>query len=231
MSWKRLTVALAGLALALPAPALAKGEFDPSDEFELHDWIPIHIGGLDLSINKAVAYLWLGALLTILLGVVLMRVRARPRPRPPPDARRDDLRHRADAGRGAGPAVEGDRALVPVRRLADAVHLGRQHDRLHPAAALGRDVPHRRRRASGLRHLRRDRVALGHARPRADDLRLHARRGHPLERLRPLLQELDPGRAAGRADPDRAARDPRPVHAPDQPLASGSSPTCSPATC
>jgi F-type H+-transporting ATPase subunit a len=80
MSWRRLTVALAGLALALPAPAFAKGEFNPSEEFELHDWIPIHVGGLDLSVNKAVAYLWLGALLTILLGVVLMRVRLVPGP-------------------------------------------------------------------------------------------------------------------------------------------------------
>ena len=72
---KRLSLALAGLALALPAPAAAKGEFHPEEEFELHPWIPIHIGPLDLSINKAVAYLLLGALVTMLLGIFLMRFR------------------------------------------------------------------------------------------------------------------------------------------------------------
>jgi F-type H+-transporting ATPase subunit a len=51
----------------------AEEDFDPSQEWELHDWIPIHIGPLDLSINKAVAYLILGTVCTIALGVFLMR--------------------------------------------------------------------------------------------------------------------------------------------------------------
>jgi F-type H+-transporting ATPase subunit a len=68
-------VSLLALALALPPAALAKGEFHPEEEFDQHPWIPIHIGGLDLSVTKAVAYLWLGALLTIALGLVLMGVR------------------------------------------------------------------------------------------------------------------------------------------------------------
>ena len=72
---RRLTFALAALALALPAPAFAKGTFHPETEFELHPWVSIHLGPLDLSINKAVAYLWLGTLLSILLGIVFMRVR------------------------------------------------------------------------------------------------------------------------------------------------------------
>jgi len=38
------------------------------------------LGPIDLSINKAVAYLWLGTLMTILLGIVLMRVRLRVNP-------------------------------------------------------------------------------------------------------------------------------------------------------
>ena len=63
------------VVLALPAAAQAKGEFHPEDEFELNDWIPIHIGPLNLSINKAVVYLLLGALCTCLLGITLMRVR------------------------------------------------------------------------------------------------------------------------------------------------------------
>jgi F-type H+-transporting ATPase subunit a len=61
------------LALALPAPALARGEFDPTTEFEQHEWISIHLGPLNMSITKAVVYLFLGTLLTILLGLVLMR--------------------------------------------------------------------------------------------------------------------------------------------------------------
>jgi F-type H+-transporting ATPase subunit a len=70
---KRLVVAFVGLALVLPADALAKGEFDPSEEFQQHEWIPIHLGPLDLSVTKAVVYLWLGAALSILIGILLMR--------------------------------------------------------------------------------------------------------------------------------------------------------------
>jgi F-type H+-transporting ATPase subunit a len=61
--------------LALPAPAFARGHFDPTTEFEQHEWVSIHLGGLNLSITKAVVYLMIGAGLTILLGIVLMRTR------------------------------------------------------------------------------------------------------------------------------------------------------------
>ncbi len=63
---------------ALGAPAAASAAplgFDPSTEFALKDWVPIHLGGLDLSINKAVVYLLVGSALTCLLGVGLMRFR------------------------------------------------------------------------------------------------------------------------------------------------------------
>jgi F-type H+-transporting ATPase subunit a len=70
---RRLLATLTLLALALPGDALAKGVFHPEDEFEQHPWVSIHIGPLDLSITKAVAYLLLGTLLTILLGLWLMR--------------------------------------------------------------------------------------------------------------------------------------------------------------
>ena len=73
MKARFLTVAV--LALALPQAAFARGEFDPSKEFEQHTWLSIHIGGLDLSITKAVVYLFIGAGLTMLLGLSLMRVR------------------------------------------------------------------------------------------------------------------------------------------------------------
>lgn len=72
---RRLLVSLTLLALALPAPAFARGEFDPTTEFEQHDWIPIHLGPLNLSVTKAVVYLMIGTALTILLGIVLMRAR------------------------------------------------------------------------------------------------------------------------------------------------------------
>ena len=61
--------------LSVPAPAFARGTFDPTTEFEQHDWIPIHLGPLNLSITKAVAYLLIGTALTILLGLFLMRSR------------------------------------------------------------------------------------------------------------------------------------------------------------
>ena len=61
------------LALALPQAAFAKGAFDPAEEWELHEWIPIHIGPLDLSINKAVVYLLVGAAVTCILGIWIMR--------------------------------------------------------------------------------------------------------------------------------------------------------------
>jgi F-type H+-transporting ATPase subunit a len=73
----RLVVALTGLALALATPtaAFAKGDFDPSDEFQLKSWVSIHLGPLDMSINKAVVYLLIGAFLTCVLGIMLMRFR------------------------------------------------------------------------------------------------------------------------------------------------------------
>jgi F-type H+-transporting ATPase subunit a len=53
--------------------AAAETEFQPQDEFELHPWISLELGPIDLSVNKAVAYLWLGGALTILLGIWVMR--------------------------------------------------------------------------------------------------------------------------------------------------------------
>jgi F-type H+-transporting ATPase subunit a len=63
------------LALLVPQVALARGKFDPTTEFEQHEWIPIHLGPLNLSITKAVAYLMLGTVLTIALGLFSMRVK------------------------------------------------------------------------------------------------------------------------------------------------------------
>jgi F-type H+-transporting ATPase subunit a len=78
---KRALIVLFCLALILPSAALAqatqeedKGAFI-AEEWELHEWIPIHIGPLDMSINKAVAYLLLGALCSCLIGILFMRIK------------------------------------------------------------------------------------------------------------------------------------------------------------
>jgi F-type H+-transporting ATPase subunit a len=49
--------------------------FNPANEFELKQWVGIHLGPLDMSINKAVVYLAISAALTILLGIFTMRSR------------------------------------------------------------------------------------------------------------------------------------------------------------
>jgi F-type H+-transporting ATPase subunit a len=77
----RLVTLATFLFVSLPAVALAadsgngEEEFDPSHEWELREWIPIHVGPLDLSINKAVAYLLLGTVVSCALGILLMRVK------------------------------------------------------------------------------------------------------------------------------------------------------------
>jgi F-type H+-transporting ATPase subunit a len=48
-------------------------EFKPQDEFKLHDWIPLHIGGINLSINRFVLYLLLASALTIFVMVYIAR--------------------------------------------------------------------------------------------------------------------------------------------------------------
>jgi F-type H+-transporting ATPase subunit a len=70
------------LALTLPSLALAQSEpedetkFDPSHEWELQTWGPeLKIGPIDMSMNKAVAYLLLGTIVSIVIGIVFMRVR------------------------------------------------------------------------------------------------------------------------------------------------------------
>jgi F-type H+-transporting ATPase subunit a len=49
--------------------------FNPANEFELKQWVGIHIGPLDMSINKAVVYLAISAALTIFVGIFTMRSR------------------------------------------------------------------------------------------------------------------------------------------------------------
>lgn len=70
------------LLLANPAGALAlevNEHFRPQNEFKLDPWISIEIGGLDLSINKAVLYVIIASALTCGTMVwVARRMQARP---------------------------------------------------------------------------------------------------------------------------------------------------------
>jgi F-type H+-transporting ATPase subunit a len=71
----RILLFFAALALLAPQAAFARGNFDPTTEFEQHEWIPIHLGPLNLSITKAVVYLMLGTLCTIAIGIFTMKSR------------------------------------------------------------------------------------------------------------------------------------------------------------
>jgi F-type H+-transporting ATPase subunit a len=73
---RRALLLLSTFALLVPANAFARGDFDPTTEFEQHEWIPIHLGPLNLSITKAVVYLMLGTVVTIAFGLFFMRSKA-----------------------------------------------------------------------------------------------------------------------------------------------------------
>ena len=69
--------AFAAVAL-LCVPGLARAadaadEFKPQEEFKLKSYVDIEIGPLDLSINKAVIYLWIASAITILFGIFVVR--------------------------------------------------------------------------------------------------------------------------------------------------------------
>jgi F-type H+-transporting ATPase subunit a len=54
-------------------------EFQPQNEFKLEPWVPIQLGPVDLSITKAVLYLWLTTALTVITMVwIANRMAARP---------------------------------------------------------------------------------------------------------------------------------------------------------
>ena len=55
------------------ALAATESDFQPQHEFELDPWIPLELGPIDMSVNKAVVYLWVGAITTILFGIWVMR--------------------------------------------------------------------------------------------------------------------------------------------------------------
>jgi F-type H+-transporting ATPase subunit a len=83
----RVKVMLAGALLLAVMIALfaitgshgMNAEYQPQNEFKLEDWISIHLGGLNMSINKAVLYLFLASGLTAAtLVYVARRMQERP---------------------------------------------------------------------------------------------------------------------------------------------------------
>jgi F-type H+-transporting ATPase subunit a len=85
---RRLVLLLLVFALVTPSAAFAQEEpatpttteeeeeFDPAHEWELHTWGPeLKLGPIDMSLNKAVAYLILGMVGSIALGLFVMRVK------------------------------------------------------------------------------------------------------------------------------------------------------------
>ena len=65
--------AIAILMLLIFGSAGKNESFQPQNEFKLEPWVSIHLGSLDLSINKAVLYLVLASALTIFTMVWISR--------------------------------------------------------------------------------------------------------------------------------------------------------------
>jgi F-type H+-transporting ATPase subunit a len=62
------------IALGVLIPSAGKNNsFQPQNEFKLENWISLHPGGIDMSINKAVLYLFLASALTIFCMVYIAR--------------------------------------------------------------------------------------------------------------------------------------------------------------
>ena len=111
-------------------------------EFEQHPWVPIHIGPIDLSITKAVAYLILGSLLTMALGVFLMRVKLALTPGP----RQALTRPQAPAAGLDCPAWRSSRAQgdVPTSGWTRSTRRRTPSPRLSPGGTPRRPEPARR---------------------------------------------------------------------------------------
>ena len=83
---RRLSVRALGALLtlaALVAPssaAAATEDFDPIEEFLVDPWFSIKVAGIDLGPSKAVAYLLLGALVTVVVTLWIVRGGLRERP-------------------------------------------------------------------------------------------------------------------------------------------------------
>ena len=101
---------------------------------------PIHLGPIDMSINKAVVYLWVGRPGHVLLGIWIMRFGLRSG-RAAPDDGREPLRAvQSQIAEGNLPSKAMQR-LVSLRRFALSLHLDPEHGWVHPASDLEREFP------------------------------------------------------------------------------------------
>ena len=73
--WLWFWAAAFGLLLAMPsfAAGAEEEEFDPSLEFALEPYINLDFGFIDMSVNKAVIYLWLASAICIGFGLLVVR--------------------------------------------------------------------------------------------------------------------------------------------------------------
>jgi F-type H+-transporting ATPase subunit a len=86
MSRRALIVSGAGVVVAAMVALFAifhsagqNNEYQPQNGFKLTDWVPIHLGSLNMSINKAVLYLFLASAFTVWFLVwVARRMEAKP---------------------------------------------------------------------------------------------------------------------------------------------------------
>jgi F-type H+-transporting ATPase subunit a len=86
MTRRMVATIFGGLVLALTVALFAifgstgqNNDFQPQNEFKLDDWIPIHIGSLNMSINRAVLYLFLATALTVwAMTYIAKRMQQRP---------------------------------------------------------------------------------------------------------------------------------------------------------
>ena len=122
-------------------------EFKPQNEFKLEAWIPIKIGSIDLSVNRAVFYLLLASGLTIATMVwIARRMQQKPnRVQTAVEVAYDMTRNNIA---GTQPRRIRWPEVVPLRGHALLLHLVLEHDRL-PAAA--RPTPRTRSTSSGSR--------------------------------------------------------------------------------
>ena len=149
-------VSIGGVLLALTIGLFAifgsegqNHEFQPQNEFKLDDWIPIHIGSLDMSINKAVLYLCAG-LRDHGRGDGLHRQADAGQAQPRADGGRGDLRPHLPQHHARQHGTT-EMALKWFPFIGDALplHPVLEPDRLHPVADQhAREVQHLRPRDS-----------------------------------------------------------------------------------
>ena len=190
----------------------------PRTSSALHTWVSIDLGPIDLSINKAVVYLLVGAARDLHRRHLDHALRALACGRAGKQTTGESLYELVHGQIAEGNLPTKAIALVvPLRRGALPLHLDPQHHRLHPVADLGRALRRRRRRAADVGDLRGDREPERDARARADHILRDALRGHPLQRPRQRTSRAGSRAASprGAAALHRAARGHLAVHAPD----------------